>query len=78
MLLQNRRRRIRQKIKIHDGKNKTSIKKRQMKDFHKNSCKIEDEVFILYMLDHELITVPNYMNFVGRDKQNVFFILCLN
>lgn len=30
-----------------------------MKGFHKNSRRIENEVFILYMPDHELVTAPN-------------------
>ncbi|BAT88708.1 hypothetical protein VIGAN_05229000 [Vigna angularis var. angularis] len=30
-----------------------------MKGFHKNSCRIENEVFILYMSDHELVTASN-------------------
>ena len=30
-----------------------------MKDFHKNSHRIENEVFILYMPDHELVTASN-------------------
>jgi hypothetical protein len=30
-----------------------------MKRFHKNSRRIENEVFILYMPDHELVTAPN-------------------
>lgn len=30
-----------------------------MKGFHKNSRSIENEVFILYMPDHELVTAPN-------------------
>ena len=31
-----------------------------MKGFHKNSRRIENEVFILYMSDHELVTVFYY------------------
>jgi hypothetical protein len=30
-----------------------------MKSFHKNSCRIENEVFILYMLDYELVIAFN-------------------
>lgn len=30
-----------------------------MKGFHKNSRRIENEVFILYMSDHELVTASN-------------------
>ena len=30
-----------------------------MKGFHKNSRRIENEVFILYMPDHELVTASN-------------------
>jgi hypothetical protein len=30
-----------------------------MKRFHKNSRRIENEVFILYMPDHELVTAAN-------------------
>lgn len=30
-----------------------------MKRFHKNSRRIENEVFILYMPDHELVTASN-------------------
>lgn len=30
-----------------------------MKGFHKNSRRIENEVFILYMPDRELVTAPN-------------------
>nr|AFK47651.1 unknown [Lotus japonicus] len=30
-----------------------------MKGFHENSRRIEDEVFILYMSDHELVTASN-------------------
>jgi hypothetical protein len=30
-----------------------------MKHFHKNSRRIENEVFILYMPDHELVTAVN-------------------
>lgn len=30
-----------------------------MKGFHKNSRRIENEVFILYMLNHELVIAPN-------------------
>ena len=30
-----------------------------MKDFHKKSRRIENEVFILYMPDHELIIASN-------------------
>jgi hypothetical protein len=30
-----------------------------MKRFYKNSRRIENEVFILYMLDHELVTAAN-------------------
>ena len=30
-----------------------------MKHFHKKSRRIENEVYILYMLDHELITAAN-------------------
>ena len=30
-----------------------------MKGFHKNSRRIENEVFILYMPDHELVTAAN-------------------
>jgi len=30
-----------------------------MKRFHKNSRRIENEVFILYMPDHELVTESN-------------------
>jgi len=41
-----------------------------MKRFHKNSRRIENEVFILYMPDHELVTAsnprksPNCFNFI--------------
>jgi hypothetical protein len=43
-----------------------------MKDFHKNSHRIENEVFILYMLDHELVIasdlqkkrIPIVLNFL--------------
>ena len=31
-----------------------------MKGFHKNSRRIENEVFILYMPDHELVTASNF------------------
>ncbi len=31
-----------------------------MKYFHKNSRRIENEVFILYMLDHELVTAFHF------------------
>ena len=37
----------------------TSIEEKQMKGFHKNSRRIENEVFILYMPDHELVTASN-------------------
>lgn len=30
-----------------------------MKGFHKNSRRIENEIFILYMPDHELVTASN-------------------
>lgn len=30
-----------------------------MERFHKNSRRIENEVFILYMPDHELVTASN-------------------
>ena len=39
--------------------NQTSIEEKQMKGFHKNSRRIENEVFILYMPDHELVTASN-------------------
>jgi hypothetical protein len=34
-----------------------------MKRFHKNSRRIENEVFILYMPDHELVTAANLRMF---------------
>lgn len=39
--------------------NKTLIVEKQMKGFQDNSRRIEDEVFILYMLDHELVIAFN-------------------
>jgi len=30
-----------------------------MKSFYKNSCRIENKVFILYVLDHELVAAFN-------------------
>lgn len=38
-----------------------------MKGFHKNSRRIENEIFILYMPDHELVTASNL-------QKNQFFI----
>jgi hypothetical protein len=35
------------------------MEEKQMKRFHKNSRRIENEVFILYMPDHELVTASN-------------------
>jgi hypothetical protein len=35
------------------------MEEKQMKRFHKNSRRIENEVFILYMPDHELVTAAN-------------------
>ena len=32
---------------------------KQMKRFHQNDRRIENEVFILYMPDHELVTASN-------------------
>lgn len=32
-----------------------------MKCFHKNSHRIENEDFIMYMLDHELVTTSIYL-----------------
>lgn len=31
-----------------------------MKGFYKNFCRIENEIFILYMLDYELVIVFNF------------------
>lgn len=39
-----------------------------MKGFHKNSRRIENEIFILYMPDHELVTASNLK------KKNQFLI----
>jgi hypothetical protein len=39
-----------------------------MKCFHKNSRRIENEVFILYMPDHELVTAANLRK--GRGEGN--------
>ena len=39
-----------------------------MKGFHKNSRRIENEIFILYMPDHELVTASNL-----QKKTNFFF-----
>lgn len=39
-----------------------------MKGFHKNSRRIENEIFILYMPDHELVTASNLQ------KKNQFLI----
>jgi hypothetical protein len=55
-----------------------------MKGFHKNSRRIENEVFILYMPDHKLVTASNlkkkkkkkeFFNFY--DKKNLFKFLNL-
>lgn len=31
-----------------------------MKDFYKNSRRIDNEIFILYMANHELMTTSNF------------------
>jgi len=41
-----------------------------MKGFHKNSRRIENEIFILYMPDHELVTASNL-----QKKTKFFFFL---
>ena len=43
-----------------------------MKRFHKNSRRIENEVFILYMPDHELVTASNL-----QKKSQLFRIFSL-
>ena len=40
-----------------------------MKGFHKNSRRIENEVFILYMPDHELVTASNLQKNPNKFKK---------
>lgn len=44
-----------------------------MKGFHKNSRRIENEVFILYMPDHELVTAPNLQKNPNCFELSLFF-----
>lgn len=46
------------------------MEEKQTKRFHKNSRRIENEVFILYMPDHELVTASNL-----RKSPNCFELL---
>ena len=43
-----------------------------MKGFDKNSRKIENEVFILYMPDHELVTVSNFQKNPNSFELSIF------
>ncbi len=44
-----------------------------MKGFHKNSRRIENEVFILYMPDHELVTASNLQKNPNCFELSLFF-----
>ena len=43
-----------------------------MKGFHKNSRRIENEVFILYMPAHELVTASNFKKNPNCVKLSIF------
>jgi len=49
------------------------IKEKQMKGFHKNSRRIENEVFILYMSDHELVNASNLQKNPNCFELSLFF-----
>lgn len=44
-----------------------------MKRFHKNSRRIENENFILYMPDHELVTASNRRKSPNCFELSIFF-----
>ena len=50
---------IERRIRPRICKNKTSIKEKRMKGFHKNSHGTKNKVFILYISDHKLVTASN-------------------
>ena len=52
--------------------NKTSIEEKQTKGFHKNSRRIENEVFIMYIPDHELVTASNLQKNPNCFKLSLF------
>jgi len=43
-----------------------------MKGFHKNSRRIENDVFILHMPDHELVTVSNFKKNPNSFELSIF------
>lgn len=48
------------------------MEEKQMKRFHKNSRRIENEVFILYMPDRELVTASNLRKSINCFELSIF------